>query len=180
MRRLKKLKIDHHSEFDLDLAPLLAVMVKLVPVLLVSSAFVQLMVVETELPQVVQQAIQREEQKPETMPTVSLEMDHRVGIRINVTEKGKEQSEVVPLKDQAFDYSALHAKLVAIKKAHPEVFKIEINPDAQVAYKEIVKIMDEARRDGTEKFPVFDTKQGKTVPTEYMFPEVIFANTMEG
>lgn len=41
MRRGKKLKINHNSEFELDLAPLLAVMVKLVPVLLISSAFVQ-------------------------------------------------------------------------------------------------------------------------------------------
>ena len=35
-----KMHIDRNAEFELDLAPLLAVMVKLVPVLLVSSAFV--------------------------------------------------------------------------------------------------------------------------------------------
>lgn len=50
MGRRFKPKINHNSEFDLDLAPLLAVMVKLVPVLLVSSAFVQMMIIETDLP----------------------------------------------------------------------------------------------------------------------------------
>ena len=42
--------------------------------------------------------------------------------------------------------------------------------------------MDEARqsRDNNVKFPVFDTKQNKNVETDYMFPEVVFANTLEG
>lgn len=181
MRRPKKIKINHNSEFDLDLAPLLAVMVKLVPVLLISSAFVQVMVVETELPQVVQEAIHKEETKKDNITTISIEPD-KEGIRIIVTEKGKEKIDLVPMKENSFDFPTLHLKLVELKKLHPEVFKIEVNPGGQVAYKEIVKIMDEARqsRDKKTKFPVFDTKLGKMVETEFMFPEVIFANTMEG
>ncbi|MEK2644984.1 ExbD/TolR family protein [Bdellovibrio sp. BCCA] len=181
MRRMKKIKINHHSEFELDLAPLLAVMVKLVPVLLLSSAFVQMMVIETELPQVVSEAIQRQEQQP-TPTNVAIEVDAKEGINIVVTEKGKDQVENIPLKNGAFDYPTLHQKLVAVKKAHPEIFKIELNPDGKVPYNEVVKVMDEARqsRDNTIKFPVFDTKQGKNVETNYMFPEIVFANMMEG
>lgn len=181
MRRARKIKINHHSEFELDLAPLLAVMVKLVPVLLVSSAFVQVMVLETELPQVVNEAIQRQEQTP--LPTVvALEVDGKDGIRIVVTEKGQEKVETVPMKNGQFDLQSLHQRLVAVKTAHPEIFKLELNPDGKVPYNEIVKIMDEARqaRDMKVKFPVFDTKQGKNVETNYMFPEIIFTNTMEG
>ncbi|WP_413944442.1 ExbD/TolR family protein [Bdellovibrio sp. HCB-162] len=178
---MKKIKINHHSEFELDLAPLLAVMVKLVPVLLLSSAFVQMMVIETELPQVVSEAIQRQEQQP-TPTSVAIEVDAKDGINIVVTEKGKDQVENIPLKNGAFDYPTLHQKLVAVKKAHPEIFKIELNPDGKVPYNEVVKVMDEARqsRDNTIKFPVFDTKQGKNVETNYMFPEIVFANMMEG
>lgn len=181
MRKVRKIKVNHNSEFELDLAPLLAVMVKLVPVLLVSSAFVQMMVIETELPQVVSEAIQREEQKP-TPTVVSLEVDNKEGIRIIVTEKGQDKVDTIPLKSGTYDYAVLHQKLVAVKKAHPEIFKIELNPDGKVAYDDIVKIMDEARqaRDANTKFPVFDTKQGKNVETNYMFPEIIFTNTMEG
>jgi biopolymer transport protein ExbD len=62
-RQLKRIKSINPSEFDLDLAPLLAVMVKLVPVLLLSSAFVQVMVVETDLPQAVKEAIQKQDDK---------------------------------------------------------------------------------------------------------------------
>lgn len=181
MRRARKLKIDHNSEFDLDLAPLLAVMVKLVPVLLVSSAFVQMMVIESQLPQVVTEAIQRQDQET-TTTNVALEVDAKAGLRVILTVKGKEKVETIPLKEGAFDLPSLHAKLVEIKKAHPEVFKLELNPDGQVPYHQIVKIMDEVRqaKDATIKFPVFDTKQGKNVETNYMFPEIIFANMMEG
>ncbi|MDG0817551.1 ExbD/TolR family protein [Bdellovibrio svalbardensis] len=181
MRRAKKIKINHHSEFDLDLAPLLAVMVKLVPVLLVSSAFVQMMVIETELPQVVSEAIQKQDQD-KTPTIIALEVDGKDGFNIVVTEKGQDKVENVPMKDGAYDLPALHQKLVAVKKAHPEIFKLELNPDSKVPYKEIVKIMDEVRQahDPSVKFPVFDTKQGKNVDTPYMFPEIVFSNMMEG
>lgn len=181
MRRMRKIKINHNSEFDLDLAPLLAVMVKLVPVLLVSSAFVQVMVIETELPQVVSEAIQRQDQQV-TPTLIALEVDAKDGIRVIVSSKGKEDIQTIPLKNGAFDFASLHSKLIEIKKIHPEIFKIELNPDDSVPYKEIVKIMDEARQahDASVKFPVFDTKQGKNVETQYMFPEIVFANTMEG
>ena len=56
MRRRQQFKTLNPAEFELDLAPLLAVMVKLVPVLLLSSAFVQVMMVETDLPQAVKEA----------------------------------------------------------------------------------------------------------------------------
>ncbi|KHD87833.1 MAG: TolR-like protein [Bdellovibrio sp. ArHS] len=180
MRRMRKIKINHNSEFELDLAPLLAVMVKLVPVLLVSSAFVQMMVIESELPQVVNEAIQRQEQKP-TPTNIAIEVE-TTGINIVVTEKGQDKVETIPLKNGAYDFETLHAKLVAVKKAHPDIFKLELNPDGKVPYDEIVKVMDAARqaRDNSVKFPVFDTKQGKNVETNYMFPEIVFANMMEG
>lgn len=180
MRRLKKFEVNHNSEFDLDLAPLLAVMVKLVPVLLLSSAFVQMMVIESELPQVVTQAIQRQE-KQEQPTNVALEIN-TAGFEIVVTKKGKNEVIRVPASAKGFDYTSLHTKLVEVKTQNPEVFKIEINPDGNVPYDDVVKAMDEARQVKQKdiRFPVFDTKQGKNVETDFMFPEVVFANMMEG
>ena len=59
MRGRYKPAAQHAHDIELDLAPLLAVMVKLVPVLLLSSSFVPISVVESELPQVVKEAIER-------------------------------------------------------------------------------------------------------------------------
>ncbi len=172
---------DTSGEFELDLAPLLAVMVKLVPVLLVSSAFVQLMIVETELPQAVQQAVQQDLKTPTAH--VSLDVDSKTGVKIVVVNAaGKGEETVVPMKDGAFDYASLHAKLVEVKKANPTVFKLDLRPAAGVEYGDLVHIMDEARkaRDAQVMFPVKDQTTGQDMQTPYMFPEVVFANSLEG
>ncbi len=182
MARRFKPAINHHSEFELDLAPLLAVMVKLVPVLLVSSAFVQMMIVETELPQVVQQAIEKQDQNPKAAQIV-VDINKKEGIKITITDQGQQKIELIGLKpDRQFDLQALQTKFLEIKQAHPEVFKIEMNPDADVAYKDIVKIMDEARRvrSGGTRFTIKDEKTGKETTTDFMFPEVVLANVMDG
>jgi len=177
-----KPKINHNSEFELDLAPLLAVMVKLVPVLLVSSAFVQMMIVETELPQVVQQAIQAQENNPKAAQ-LSIELSKKDGVRFIIIENENQKVEVVALTgNKDFDFPTVHAKFQEIKKVHPEIFRIDLSPDSDVSYKEIVKIMDEARksRSNDVRFPVKDAKTGQESTTDYMFPEVVFANMMDG
>ncbi|GIL18582.1 MAG: hypothetical protein BroJett040_23330 [Oligoflexia bacterium] len=176
-----KPKIHSNYEFELDLAPLLAVMVKLVPVLLISSAFVQVMMIETDLPQAVKEAIARQDDKK--MASIQLDISQKNGIRIIVEEQGKQQVESVPNKSEGqYDLETLHAQLTKIKIAHPEVFRIELAPEPNVAYKDIVKIMDEARRarDRNITFPVQDSKTGKQIETNYMFPDVAFVNMMEG
>lgn len=176
----RKIKITHAYEFELDLAPLLAVMVKLVPVLLVSSAFVQMMVIETDLPQVVQEAIKKQDEDPHKKQ-LQVEISQNDGVKFILLRDGQEKAQTVPVKDGQLDYSAVHQKFVELKKENPEIFKIEIFPSAKVAYKDIIKIMDEARRSREGlRFPVKDEKQGKDVETEYMFPEVVFGNTLEG
>ncbi|HEY8272405.1 MAG TPA: biopolymer transporter ExbD [Pseudobdellovibrionaceae bacterium] len=182
MRRTKKVKINHEYEFELDLAPLLAVMVKLVPVLLISSAFVQLMTIETQLPQVVQQAIEKND-KDVKATHITLEVKEKEGVKIIVNKQGKESSEIVAkTSDGKFDFVHLQERLREVKKQNPEVFKIDLSPDASISYDDIVKVMDECRRsrDANTKFPLFDKATNKETSTDYMFPEVTFANTMEG
>ncbi len=182
MRRRIKPVINHNSEFELDLAPLLAVMVKLVPVLLVSSAFVQMMIIETELPQVVKQAIEQQNKDPKAIH-VAVELSKKSGVKIIISQDGKQSIETVALnKDNQLDLARLQAKFQEIKIAHPEVFKIEMSPEDDVPYKEVVQVMDEARksRSNDVKFPLKDLKTGKDTTTQYMFPEIVFGNTMDG
>lgn len=182
MRRMKKVRINHEYEFELDLAPLLAVMVKLVPVLLISSAFVQLMTVETQLPQVVQEAIQVQE-KDKKATQITIEVRSKEGVKIVVTKDGKQSTELVPLTSAGkFDMAAVQKKLQSVKLANPEVFKVDLTPDENVSYDDIIHVMDEARRsrDSSVRFPVLDKKTNKEIQTDYMFPEVNFANMMEG
>lgn len=180
MRRMQKIHNKMPHEFELDLAPLLAVMVKLVPVLLVSSAFIQVMTVETDLPQAVKEAIQQQEQKPTA--NIKIEASKAKGIQVIVQKGGQQKVENVPMKDGKFDYPTLHTTLQKIKTENPEVFKIELAPESDVSYKDVVKMTDEARRSRDKKitFPVFNAKENKTVQTDYMFPDVVFTNVFEG
>ncbi len=177
---MKKLKIQHSSDFELDLASLLAVIMKLVPVLLLSSAFMQIMVIETELPQAVTQAIEKQEK--ENKKNLLLEVDSDRKVTLTLDNDGQKSVLVVPPKDNQLDLLALHASLQEIKKQNPDIFKLDLAPDSQVSYKEVVFIMDEARRsrDLSVRFPVRDETTGKDTTTEYMFPEVVFVNMMEG
>lgn len=181
MRKLKQVRTVNPYEFELDLAPLLAVMVKLVPVLLVSSAFVQVMTVETDLPQAVKQAIEQQEKK-ETPTTIQVKASAKDGLIVTVLKSGAEKVQSIPLKEGEFDFNQLHLSLQKIKSENPEVFKIELTPDDSVAYKDIVRITDEARRSRDKKvtFPVLDSKENKTVMTDFMFPDVVFTNIFDG
>ena len=51
---------DQESTFELDLAPMLALMVTLIPIMLLSTVFVKVSLIETPLPQVVQNAIEED------------------------------------------------------------------------------------------------------------------------
>ncbi len=188
-RRLRKPRQIMSHEFELDLAPLLAVMVKLVPVLLVSSAFMQVMIVETDLPQAVKEAIAQNNDKPKT--TVQLEINKKSGIKVIVAKDGSQKVDQIAMKSESeYDLSGLHKFLQHVKAENPEVFRIEFAPDANVPYKDIVKIMDEVRRsrDKDVRFPMrnqnagqsADQKDSAPASTDYMFPDVIFANMMDG
>lgn len=182
MRKRFKPKISHGYEFELDLAPLLAVMVKLVPVLLISSAFVQVMVIETDLPQAVKEAVQNQEDNKD-LASVQIDVSRQEGIKVIVEKQGQQSVEKIPvMTDGSFDLQALHKQLQKVKAENPKVFRLELVPGGDVSYKEIVKIMDEARksRDKDVRFPVWDSTKQKDVETDYMFPDVTFANVMEG
>lgn len=182
MRKRFKPKFNSNHEFELDLAPLLAVMVKLVPVLLISSAFVQVMSVETELPQAVKEAVQKQEDD-KSLASVQLSVSSKEGIKVIIAKDGQQKTDLVPLKaDGSFDLPALHKEMQKVKAENPKVFRIELAPEGDVAYKELVKIMDETRksRDSSVRFPVWDSQKNQNVETDYMFPDVVFSNMMEG
>ena len=180
-RRLRKPRQTMSHEFELDLAPLLAVMVKLVPVLLVSSAFMQVMIIETDLPQAVKEAIVQNNEKPKA--TIQLEISKKSGIKVIVAKDGSQKVDQIAMKSESdYDLPGLHKFLQHVKAENPEVFRIELAPEANVPYKDIVKIMDEVRksRDKDIRFPIYDQKERKPSSTDYMFPDVIFANMMDG
>lgn len=183
MRRGYKPPTHTATEFELDLAPLLAVMVKLVPVLLISSAFVQLMIVETDLPQAVKDALDRQVQTDQQNKVeIAVHADKSTGLEVRITEGGQEKSFPIPNTAKGeFDFASLQGKLLEFKARHPDIFRLELNPGGGMSYAEIMKIMDEVRQPkNKQSFKFMDPKTQKEVVTTFMFPEVVFGNMMEG
>jgi biopolymer transport protein ExbD len=174
MRRRSQRRNAHQShEFELDLAPLLAVMVKLVPVLLISSSFVQIMTLESELPGSLKAAV---EQSQKENISVRVTTTDKNAIRVLVdSPAGTEKKDVPMMASGDYDYDALHNVLVEIKKEHPQVFHLVVNPNSVTPYQVVVKLMDQARKaknPGVEfmyKDPATQTEKSTT----WMFPEVV-------
>lgn len=182
-RRRAQISTESQIDTDLDMAPLLSIMVKLIPVLLLSSAFVQIMMIETELPQAVKSAIESN-QKQDQKAEVDVSIDYTKGFEIAVSKPGFaiERITIPPVDKTTLDFKTLNQELVKIKALHSQVFELNIIPSQQVNYQDIVKTMDMARRplDKNIRFEFTDPETNQPQQTEFMFPEINFSNLLEG
>ncbi len=170
----------HYEDFELDLTPLLAIIMKLVPVLVISSSFLQLTQIETELPQVIKQQIENQKQDPDKMAQIKIQTDAKHGMSVLVAKGSDSDTFTVPADNGNLNLAMLNAKLVEIKKKNPEVFKIDLAPDDSLTYSEIVTILDGSRKSAShEEFVFIDPKTGKEVKTDFLFPEVVFNNIFQ-
>ena len=182
-RRRRVIEQDLEASFELDLAPMLALMVTLIPIMLLSTVFVKVNIVETSLPQVVQQAIEEDRKKKDRVVLVRLDMSKKTGFSLLVTEDGKTKKSIkLPNKEGKFDLDSLHRNLVEVKVVYPKIFRLDLKPAEDVPYNEIVKVMDEARatKTGDPTLHILDKSTNQNVETDVMFPDVIFSNVIEG
>jgi biopolymer transport protein ExbD len=165
------------STFDLNLAPILDIIVSIVPLLLLSIAFVQVKMIDTSVPQVVAEAAQRANEKSET--TVALKVSKAHGFVFEVSKDGKTDPVTVNNKGAEWDLDALNAAAFGIKQKHPEVFRVDLSPDKDVNLNELVHVMDHLRKSPNDQKVAFtDPASGQKVETELMFPNVLFANVI--
>lgn len=166
--------------FDLNLAPMLDIIVTIIPMLLLSLAFVQVKMIETSVPQVVAQKIQ--EQKQQNQPKVNLALKvGKSGFNLVVNNNGKSSDNKVDMKDGKYDFAALSATAAKIKRQYVDIFNVDLMPEGDVSYDDLVRTMDAIRRmpAGTGKVTVKDEKTGQMAETDLMFPDVTFANVVE-
>lgn len=60
-------------------------------------------------------------------------------------DEGQQGQPTIPLKNGEYDYAALTAKMIEIKKAFPEESKIILGADARIPYEILVNTMDSCR-----------------------------------
>lgn len=176
MHRLKRSRAQD-ATFDLNLAPILDIIVAVVPLLLLSIAFVQVKMIDTSVPQVVAEAMQRANDKSPT--TVALKVSKQKGFVFEVSKNGKTTPVSIGNKGKDWDLEMLSATALTIKKQNPEVFRLDMSPEADVNLDELVVVMDKLRRTpDAQKVAFVDPASGQSLETELMFPNVLFANVI--
>jgi biopolymer transport protein ExbD len=183
MRRSFRASRAEDSTFEINLAPMLDIIVSIIPMLLLSVVFIRVMVIDTQVPQVVQKAIEKDRQKENRDVSISVHISSKEGIKLITKRDGAvQETKVAALSDGALDVKNLHLEIVKMKQQFPEVFRLELHPDEDVAYNDIVAVMDQVRtRTNTDpKVSFKDEESGKMVETDLLFPDVVFGNVVGG
>lgn len=171
------------ASFELNLAPMLDMLVVLITVLLVSFTTVKLGILDSLIPQPVTTAMEKDRNKTDREFSLSLAIKNGKELDLAVSEKGQKERhiQITPVKNN-FDYNRLHAELVKLKQQHSDVFRLEINPSEEVSYNDIITVMDRVRNTavGDPKILIRDEKLNKSVETNLLFPDVVFSNAVEG
>ncbi len=168
---------DHSSEstFDLNLAPMMDMLVSIIPFMLLSATFMQIMLINIPLPAPVLQALAQDRAKTEREVSVRVNMDGKAGFVLEVTDlNNKTVKTPIPKAGTEYDFTTLHKKLVDVKQQFPKVFRLDLNPDESVDYKSIVKVMDASRDMENADPKIYIDK----AITPLLFPDVVLANLM--
>lgn len=174
---------DDDSNYELDLSPLLALMVTLIPVMLLAAEFVKITVLTSDLPQVVQQAVEQDRNKKTREVNIELAMNNNKSFVLTMTDSGRVLKKFnITKRTDTWNYDELHKRLVQVKLKAPKTFRVDLTPGDQVTYNDIVKVMDEARnsKPGEANFKIVDPKSKQEATTNVMFPDVIFSNVIGG
>lgn len=174
-RRVRARDNSAAATFDLNLAPMLDMMVALVPFLLISATFITVMVIDVPLPVPVAKALQQDRNKDKRQVDILVSVDKRQGMNLVIKSRGGSvQRHRIPNRAGELDTDTLHKKLVKVKQRYPKVFRMKLNPRDSVEYNSVVRVMDAARRMRKDDPKVLI--DGAETPL--MFPDVVLANVM--
>ncbi len=141
-------------EMDLDIKPVMNLMVVLIPLLLAGAEFVKLSIIEINLPPQ-SQGGGGEEQNPDR------EVEKRLNLSIVITKSGftisspsavlpgeDDEGPTIPINDdQTFDYAKLKEKLIDVKKIvlekeYKDKESAIITASADIEYQVIIDVID--------------------------------------
>lgn len=171
-----KQHLTQDAAFDINLAPVLDIIVSIVPMLLLSIAFIQVKMIETPVPQIVAQAA--EQAQKEDQIEVAITASKTQGFAFEIKDKGQSRTLKVEMPAGQINLDAIYGKALEIKKQYPQVLNVSLNPAGDLALSDLVNVMDTIRKmkpqDGTVAFR--DPATSQPIKTDFMFPKVIFGN----
>jgi biopolymer transport protein ExbD len=153
MRRRRRRHGRSHAPTELELMPLLNVFIAIIPLLLLSAAFIQVSVIQATLPGDASAA---------AAPNEDTAIDLAVFIRQDsyvVTGRGLDtQSVARDTESPDAVRTELTEMLRAIAAAHPDTREVRIVSEPKTRYEEIIDVMDIARSAGLPETSLTDVE----------------------
>lgn len=194
MARRKKKGIQFAQE-ELNLVPVMNMVMCLIPVILAGSAAVKLGMVNVNAPKFGIGAATPDEsdEKPLNLTIAVGEDGFRItasGADINeilgmpppADPAAPAQGPTIPKVDAKYNYLDLYTKLVKVKERFPEETIVNLTADSKVPFKYLIAVMDVIRMrleadayDDPEVFMTATARKDETGAQELMWPDVVFA-----
>jgi biopolymer transport protein ExbD len=162
-------------EEKLNLVPIMDSIFIFIFFLLMSASFLKIYEIGSPIPIVSDQEPPKNEKDPLalTMVIETNEITVSTGVPSRVIQKFQREA------GGEFSYDAIHAFLIEIKKKHVEEDSIIFEPNGDLTYEEIVKIMDAVRVLGKTDEAIFKpNKEGIDEKIKDLFSKIIFSNLM--
>lgn len=168
------------EQIMLNLVPILDTLVALLSFMLLTTAFLSIVSVESPFPETSAKQLQELEKKEKPLQlTLSLRekdaeiwspFDRIAPIRLANTPEGQA------------DLKAIHEALVTVKQKFPNELKIVLVPYGGVSYDVLVSVMDSVRMMEPTDPPIFtkNAASGVDEAVKRLFPDVIFGNLLGG
>ena len=162
-------------QIELNITPVMNLMVVLIPILLAQSAVVKLAMHEVNLPSTSAPAPQAEEKKrPERKLELTIFVEDDGFHIISAFGREKTDEPTVPLKEGKYDYEGLNRKLVEIKdkmRKSKVVFSdstsVIIVGKPETKYDVIIKVMDASKW--------FEKKENGITKRLKLFPDILLS-----
>lgn len=159
----------------LNLTPIMDAVFIIIFFLLSSVNFVKIMEIGSDVPIISDNEPLPEDKNPLALQVIVRENEIELQRGINPQQVAKFQR----TGEGQYDLAALHEKLVQLKREKSTEESIIITPDWDIAYEELVKIMDSVRLlEKTDEAIFKKDKEGMDVKVETLFSKILFSNLM--
>ncbi len=159
---------------DLNLIPIMNLMMTLIPFLLLGAAFYHIGVIPTSLPTHTPEGTNQPEKTQ--IVTLNLQIDAQ-NVEISASGAGIPEAELeamggtFPRKKDGYDLKAIQEAVRSIKESYPKSDTVIVLPADDVIYQDLVDILDVIRE---RIIPV----EGKDPKHEPLFPVTVFSRLL--
>lgn len=159
----------------LNLIPILDAVFIFIFFLLMSTQFVRIFEIGSDVPIISNTPPPKEKKKPLAL-TVSIKKN-RLDIYTGVPSR--KVNSIKKLEDGSYNLEGLHTYLIEIKKKNISENTVILEPIVDISYEEVIKIMDAIRMfRNTDESLYQKDKDGIDVKVKALFSKIVFGNLM--